>query len=112
MFLPVLLGWICHICKQPAERELYGLNLPLSPEADHDLALVNGGNNTSGNIRCAHRVCNQWKLTNVDSPQHKLMPELYEIVKQEMSRFVLMRGIQDDTVFESLYSSPLKGSEV
>jgi hypothetical protein len=40
------------------------------------------------------------------------MPELYEIVKQEMSRFVLMRGIQDDTVFESLYSSPLKGSEV
>lgn len=61
-------GWICQECGLPAPRELYGKNLPDSPECDHIKAFRIGGDNVESNVRLIHRKCQIEKAKNFDAP--------------------------------------------
>lgn len=50
-------GWMCGICAAPVDPSLIWPH-PQSPSVDHIQPLSLGGDNTRGNVRIAHLVCN------------------------------------------------------
>lgn len=53
--------WCCHICGKKAPESLRGTYHDLAPELDHVVPLAAGGTHTWGNVKLAHRMCNQVK---------------------------------------------------
>lgn len=50
-------GWRCHLCGRAVRRDVHYLH-PLAPTIDHLVPISRGGEDTSTNVRCAHRTCN------------------------------------------------------
>jgi hypothetical protein len=57
--------WKCYICAEDAPRALKGTNHPLAPTLDHVVPMSKGGPHMRGNIRCAHRRCNEFKADRI-----------------------------------------------
>lgn len=57
--------WICHICEQPVDPELFGVpNHPMAPSGDHKVRRADGGRSAPENLALAHRKCNSEKEEN------------------------------------------------
>lgn len=56
-------GYICHVCKQLAPKELRGTFEPSAPELDHIIELSNPNSlgHVRANVACIHRKCNYQK---------------------------------------------------
>lgn len=56
-------GYICHVCKQLAPKELRGTTEPLAPELDHIIELSDPRSlgHIRANVACIHRKCNYQK---------------------------------------------------
>lgn len=59
-------GWVCQLCFEPVDPSLSG-NHPDGATADHVIPRSMGGTSEPGNLRLAHRRCNE-KLA---SPAHR-----------------------------------------
>lgn len=51
--------WVCHLCEQPIDPDLFGrVNHPMAPSLDHLVSRANGGHSRQSNLKPAHRKCN------------------------------------------------------
>ena len=72
-------GWQCHICGDPIPRMLRGTGYtiespdPRFPDIEHVIPLSRGGLHFYGNLRLAHRSCNQRKGHSDNAPIAPLM---------------------------------------
>lgn len=51
-------GWVCCRCGKPVDRELDHPH-PEAGTLDHVIPIHAGGSHDPGNVRLAHRICNQ-----------------------------------------------------
>ncbi|MEX1262791.1 MAG: HNH endonuclease [Actinomycetota bacterium] len=72
-------GWRCHICGDPIPESLRGINYVIErpdaqfPDIEHVIPLSRGGLHFYGNLRLAHRSCNQRKGHSDNAPPAPLM---------------------------------------
>lgn len=69
-------GGICHLCHMPVPPE-YDPDGDPSPTVDHLVPVAYGGSDDMGNLRLAHRLCNQ-KRRSV--PMWALPPNIFDNV--------------------------------
>lgn len=56
--------WMCSLCGGNIDSSL-SYNDPMAPVVDHELPIALGGRHEMGNLRAAHRVCNERKGARV-----------------------------------------------
>src|SRR5699024_7490683 len=50
-------GWVCHLCKEPVDRQLYWPNVRAG-SVDHVVAVSRGGSDEESNLALSHLTCN------------------------------------------------------